>query len=159
MFFVKFFVMMENSDIHLADDSEKEMAARLFAGSDPWISLGIGIEQCRRNCFDNEFKLYLAYSHDKPAGAILIDPRGVAGSPYIKSIAVFPEFRGKGTGTCLISFTEDLFRGNAKYIFICVSSFNKRAKELYMRLGFQLVGELRDYIINGASEMLLWKKL
>jgi len=150
---------MESTDIHIANDAEKEMAACLFAGSDPWISLGIGIEQCRKNCFDNEFQLYLAYSSDKPAGAILIDPRGVAGSPYIKSIAVFPEFRGKGTGTGLISFTEDLFRGRAKHIFICVSSFNKRAEKLYLSLGFRLVGELRDYIINGASEMLLWKRL
>jgi len=150
---------MENSDIHLANDTEKEIAAHLFAGSEPWISLGIGIEQCRLNCYDHEFQLYVSYSDNRPAGAVLIDPRGVAGSPYIKSIAVFPEFRGKGMGTSLIKFAEDMFRGKARHIFICVSSFNKRAEKLYMNLGFQLVGELRDYIINGASEMLLWKKL
>ena len=150
---------MENNYIHPANDSEKEMAAHLFAGSEPWISLGINIEQCRKNCYDPEFQLYLAYSSSEPAGAILIDPRGVAGSPYIKSIAVFPAFRGKGKGTSLILFAEDLFMGKAKYIFICVSSFNTRAEKLYRNLGFQQAGELRDYLIDGASELLLWKKL
>jgi [ribosomal protein S18]-alanine N-acetyltransferase len=150
---------MEEIDIHSANEQEKDLAALLLAASEPWITLRITEDQCRKNCHDPEFLLYMAYKNDKPAGIIILDPRGVAGSPYIKSIAVYPEFRGQGIGTMLLSFAEDLFRDNARHIFICVSSFNRRARNLYERSGFQAVGEFKDYIIEEASEILMHKKL
>ena len=150
---------MKDIDIHLAADHEKDLAAHLLATSEPWITLSITEEQCRKNCHDPEFQLYIACKGEKPAGVILLDPRGVAGSPYIKAIAVFPEFRGQGTGTKLISFTEDLFRTRSRHLFICVSSFNHRARKLYEKFGFREVGELKNYIIEGASEILMHKVL
>jgi ribosomal protein S18 acetylase RimI-like enzyme len=83
----------------------------------------------------------------------------VAGSPYIKSVAVYPEFRGKRIGASLLSFAEELFRGRSKYIFLCVSSFNRRAQKFYDMNGYKVVGELKDYIIDGASEILIHKRL
>ncbi|OFY62917.1 MAG: hypothetical protein A2Y71_04895 [Bacteroidetes bacterium RBG_13_42_15] len=150
---------MGNIEIHAASDREKEMAANLLSDSEPWITLRIGLDQCRKNCYDPEYQLYIAYSENKPSGIILIDLRGVAGSPYIKSIAVWPDYRGSGIGSALLSFAEDLFRGKARFIFICVSSFNHRARKLYEKYGFQAVGEFRDYIIEGASEILMQKRI
>ena len=150
---------MEMIDIHSATDQEKDMAACLLETSDPWITLGITSDQCRKNCYDPEFMLYMAYSNNKPAGIILLDPRGIAGSPYIKSIAVYPEFRSQGIGTKLLTFAEDLFRNNSKHIFICVSSFNHRARKLYEKCGYQAAGEFKNYIIEGASEILMHKRL
>lgn len=150
---------MKEIDIHLADDQEKDLAARLLASSEPWITLQISEDQCKKNCCDPEYLLYIAYENERPAGIILLDPKGVAGSPYIKSIAAFPEFRGQGIGTKLISFAEDFFRGDSNHLFICVSSFNNRARNLYEKSGFQPVGELKDYLINGASEILMHKRL
>jgi ribosomal protein S18 acetylase RimI-like enzyme len=150
---------MKKIDIHSANEQEKDLAAILLTASEPWITLRITEDQCRKNCHDPEFLLYMAYKNDKPAGIIILDPRGVAGSPYIKSIAVYPEFRGQGIGTMLLSFAEDLFRDNARHIFICVSSFNRRARDLYEKFGFQAVGEFKDYIIEAASEILMHKKL
>jgi [ribosomal protein S18]-alanine N-acetyltransferase len=40
---------------------------------------------------------------------------------------------------------------------MCVSSFNHDAQRLYQRLGYQIVGELSDYIVRGHSEILLRK--
>jgi RimJ/RimL family protein N-acetyltransferase len=40
-----------------------------------------------------------------------------------------------------------------------VSSFNERARALYTRLGYETVGELRDYIVRGHSEWLLRKSI
>jgi ribosomal-protein-alanine N-acetyltransferase len=135
------------------------MAADLLANSEPWITLRITTDQCLKNCHNPDFLLFMAYTDDKPSGIIIIDPKGVAGSPYIKSVAVYPEFRGKGIGARLLSFAEELFRGKSKYIFLCVSSFNKRAQKFYERNGFQVVGELKDYIIEGESEILIHKRL
>ena len=44
-------------------------------------------------------------------------------------------------------------------MFLCVSSFNTRARALYERLGYQVVGELRDYVVRGHSEWLLRKSV
>jgi ribosomal protein S18 acetylase RimI-like enzyme len=148
---------MKEINIHLTADQEKDLAAHLLASSEPWITLGISEEQCKKNCHDPEFHLFIAYLNETPAGIILLDPRGVAGSPYIKSIATFPEFRGQGIGTSLLSFAENFFSSNSKHLFICVSSFNKRARKLYERFGFETVGELKDYIIKGSSEILMHK--
>ena len=150
---------MKEIVIHSASDQEKDLAAHLLASSEPWITLQISEEQCKRNCHDPEYQLFIAYKNEKPAGIILLDPKGVAGSPYIKSIAAFPEFRGQGIGTKLLSFAEDLFRSESKHLFICVSSFNYRARNLYEKSGFHAVGELKDYIIKGASEILMHKGL
>lgn len=150
---------MKEIDIRLADDQEKDLAAKLLASSEPWITLRITEEQCKKTCHDPEYQMYIACKNDKPAGIILLDPKGVAGSPYIKSIAVFPEFRGQGIGTKLLSFAEDIFRNKSRHIFICVSSFNLRARRLYEKQGFRFIGELKDYIIDGASEILMHKGL
>jgi len=42
-------------------------------------------------------------------------------------------------------------------VFMCVSSFNANAFRLYQRLGYEVVGELRDYLVRGHSEILLRK--
>jgi len=149
----------EKIEIHSANELEKNLAANLLASSEPWITLGITTEKCIKNCNDPEFRLFIAYFNEKPAGVILLDPRGVAGSPYVKSIAVFPEFRGQGIGKKLLSYGEKLFRKDARYIFICVSSFNHRARKLYEKCGYEAVGEFKDYIIGGASEILMHKRL
>lgn len=135
------------------------MAAHLLTNSEPWITLRINQDQCRENCHNPEFLLFMAYTGSKPSGIILIDPNGVAGSPYIKSVAVYPEFRGQGIGSMLLSYAEEMFRGKSKYIFLCVSSFNKKAQSFYDRHGYKVVGELKDYIIEGASEILIHKRL
>jgi ribosomal protein S18 acetylase RimI-like enzyme len=151
--------MMEKTEIHPANEAERNMAAHLLANSEPWITLRITADQCLKNCHNPDFQVYIAYTGDKPSGIILIDPKGVAGSPYIKSVAVYPEFRGKRIGASLLSFAEELFRGRSKYIFLCVSSFNRRAQKFYDRNGYKVVGELKDYIIDGASEILIHKRL
>jgi ribosomal-protein-alanine N-acetyltransferase len=150
---------MDTTIIRPANDRERNMAADLLANSEPWITLRIGPDQCMKNCHDPEYELYISYTGNKPSGIILIDPKGVAGSPYIKSVAVWPDYRGSGIGTWLLSHAEDLFRGKARFIFICVSSFNHRARKLYEKCGYLVAGEFKDYIIDGASEILLHKRL
>ncbi len=145
--------------IKLATMEEREWCASLMAGSDPWRTLGRTIELCRPVCHDPEYQLYVAHLEDKPCGFILLHHRGVASSPYVASIATDESFRGKGIGSRLLTFAEDLFRPNARHIFLCVSSFNDRARKLYERVGYEVVGELKDYVIDGASEILMHKWL
>jgi [ribosomal protein S18]-alanine N-acetyltransferase len=148
---------MKEIDIHAASGPEKDMAAQLLADSEPWITLRITPEKCKKNCHDPEFLLYIAYCGNNPSGIILLDPRGVAGSPYLKSLAIYPEFRGQGVGAALLSYAEDLFRSQARHMFLCVSSFNIRAQKFYKNCGYEVIGEFKDYIIEGESEILMHK--
>jgi ribosomal protein S18 acetylase RimI-like enzyme len=100
----------------------------------------------------------VAREADQAVGFILIHPYGCAGSAYIASVAVAEGARGKGIGAQLLSFAERQAAGR-RFIFLCVSSFNHRAQELYYRLGYERVGEIPNYIIEGHSELLLCKRL
>lgn len=150
---------MEHLEISTASTEEKNWAAGLLSASEPWISLGISPENIRESCHNPEHEVYFAHLQGKACGVIIIHPKGVAGSPYIKSIAVDNEFRNMGVGAALIHHTEELFRKKARYLFLCVSSFNTRGRAFYEKLGFTVVGELKDYIIDGASEILMSKRL
>ena len=150
---------MEQLSILPATGEEHNWAATLLSGSEPWVSLGITEEKSRATCNDPEYLVYIAHFRQTSCGVIIIDPKGVAGSPYIKSIAITDTFRDQGIGTGLIHFAEELFRLKSRYIFLCVSSFNTKAQNFYERLGYSIVGEFKDYIIDGAAEILMSKRL
>ena len=140
-------------------EADREWCARLMAASEPWITLGRGLEACRAVCGLPGYELFVAHDEGRPQGFVLLHPRGAMGSPYVASVAVAPESRGKGLGARLLGFVEDRYRGRARHIFLLVSSFNPRARKLYERLGYTAVAELKDYVIEGASEILMHKWL
>jgi ribosomal-protein-alanine N-acetyltransferase len=145
-------------EIGAATDPEREWAARLMASSEPWTILGRTLEQCRAILTGDDL-VFVARDAGRPLGFVILDPRGLASSPYVRSIAVAAEARGRGVGTHLMRFAEEHFRPRARHIFLCVSSFNARARALYERLGYDVIGELPDYWFDGASEFLLHKRL
>lgn len=150
---------MEPLSISPATASDREWAARLMAGTEPWITLGRGLEQCRARCNDHDFLLFIGRLGSEASGFILLQNRGVAGSPYVATLAVAERFRSRGIGTRLLEFAEDMYRPQSRYLFLCVSSFNQRARALYERLGYVALAELEDYVIPGASEILMNKRL
>ena len=152
-------INMEHLSISSATPDERIWAANLLSGTDPWLTLGIKPEKISESCNDPQYLIYIAHYKETACGVIIIHPHGVAGSPYIKSIAIMDEFRSRGVGANLIKFAEELFRPTSRYLFLCVSSFNARARAFYDKLGYTIVGELKDYIIDGAAEILLSKRL
>lgn len=145
--------------INPANVEERSLIATLMANSTPWTELNISLETCKKNCHDQEFELFVAVVNGHLAGGILIDMRGVAGSPYLKSIVVDPSFRDQNVGTQLLQFGINLCKKKSKHFFLCVSSFNHRALAWYIRMGFVKIGELKDYLVEGHSEILLYKKI
>jgi ribosomal protein S18 acetylase RimI-like enzyme len=150
---------MEPFIILPATKDERNWAATLLSGNEPWVTLGITAEKSRETLNDPEYLVYVAHQQQTACGVIIIDPLGVAGSPYIKSIAVAEAFRSKGVGAALLEFTEASFRAKSRYLFLCVSSFNTRARSFYERLGYTFIGEFKDYVIDGVSEILMSKRL
>ena len=148
----------DGAEIAEATIEERLWCARLMASSEPWITLGRGYEACRAASGDPACLVLVARRGGEPCGFLRLHPRGVAGSPYVASVAVTEKARGFGIGTALLDAAEARFP-SARYIFLCVSSFNVRARALYERHGYRLVGELPDYVVDGFSELLMGKRL
>ena len=145
--------------ISAATREEARWAAALMSASEPWKTLGRDTAACLRVFDDRTVLPFIARLDRQPCGFMVLRRRGVADSPYIKSLAVAEEFRGQGIGRRLIAFAENLYRQEARSLFVCVSSFNPRARALYERLGYRAVGEFPAYLVAGHSEILLEKRL
>jgi [ribosomal protein S18]-alanine N-acetyltransferase len=145
----------------LSTDAEAWACAELMASSDPWRRLGRTLEQSYRIVRDPAREVYVALEPSasgdpRVAGFIVVIMQG-AFVGYIQSVAVRPEWRGRGLGTALIEAAERRILREAPNVFICVSSFNAAARRLYERLGYTVVGELADYIVRGHAEILMRK--
>ncbi len=141
-----------------ATQDENDWCARVMASTEPWITLGRNLEGCRAALVRPGTELFVARRENLPPGFILLAPYGLAGSPYIASIAVSEEARGQGVGSQLLRFAEDRFADRG-HIFLLVSSFNQGAQQLYRGQGYEFVGELRDYVVPGHSELILHKRI
>jgi ribosomal protein S18 acetylase RimI-like enzyme len=102
--------------------------------------------------------LFLARQGESKQGIILLQPSGLAGSPYVGAIAVAAEARGKSVGGQLLAFAEKQYPA-ARNIFLCVSEFNSGAIALYKRVGYEQVGVLKDYVVEGHDELIMRKRL
>jgi len=140
----------------LSTRAEGEACARMMAGTEPWITLRRDYDACLRVMLDETRERYVGYRGGRLAGLLVLNLKG-AFVGYIQTVCAFPEFRGKGVGTALVAFAEQRIFRDHKNAFICVSDFNPRARVLYERLGYRLVGELHDYLVAGRSELLLRK--
>jgi len=56
-----------------------------------------------------------------------------------------------------MGFAEERILRQSPNVFLCVSSFNHRAKTFYKLLGYQRVGELPDFLVQGQVEILMRK--
>ena len=132
--------------------------AQMMSQSEPWLTLGRDYDASYQTICDPIKEVYLATIEGTIAGFIIINMTG-AFAGYIQSVCVDAEWRGQGIGTQLIKYAEERIFQHVPNVFICVSSFNKCALKLYEQLGYSVIGELQDYIVAGASEILLRKTI
>ena len=154
-------MVANNSPIEIRSLESQEEAldcARLMSSSQPWITLERDEEQSLSIITSPDREVYLARIEDEVAGFVIIVMSGALVG-YIQSIAVVPDRRGQGLGTALMEFAEKRIFSRSPNSFINASSFNPGARRLYERLGYKAVGEFRDYIVPGHSEILLRKTL
>ena len=76
---------------------------------------------------------------------------------YLDSIAVRDDQRGRGVGSKLLAALPDFARANgAKRIGLNVDEGNPQAKKLYLRHGFEVVGEI---VLSGHQYEHLQKEI
>jgi len=138
------------------DPADFATCAAIMSQTDPWITLCMDTEDCLKAFQGLYREVFVLRKGDEIAGFFIIQPQG-SFKGYIQTIAVAESYRGKGYGTRILKFCEDRILKYSPNIFICVSSFNQGALNLYTRFGFEKVGELKDFIKIGYTEILLRK--
>jgi ribosomal protein S18 acetylase RimI-like enzyme len=129
-----------------------------MAATDPWLRLGRGFEPLYEGLTDGSREVHVAVDGEALLGVIALNLRGPFVG-YIQAICVTEAARGRGVGTELVAFAEERIFREWPNVFLCVSSFNERARALYERLGYEQVGLLRDYLVRGYDEILMRKSL
>jgi len=138
-----------------------EEICRIMLSTDPFKRLNYTQDICVDVVLTGleEKRIKVAEVDEKVVGFIIY--RIFEGFPlggYIRAIAVKKEFRKLGIGSKLMEITEkDIFKYR-KNVFLLVSSFNKNARKFYEKRGYEYVGEIKDAIIPGESEIILRKR-
>lgn len=142
----------------LRDADDARACAAMMAASDPWVTIGRTYDECLAAVSDPARERYVAREDGAVRGFVVVNMRG-AFIGYIQLLCVAADARGSGLGTRLLQFAEERILRETPNVFLCVSSFNPRARALYQRLGYETIGELKDYVIAGASEILMRKTI
>ncbi len=138
-------------------EAEAEAAARLMSNTEPWIRLGSKFENTIKSVKNPEAEVYVAVVDGTVAGVILLGLRLPLIKGYIAGLAVHKDYRNRGVGAKLLGFAEERIFKISPNVFLTVSSFNDGAQRFYKRLGYEQVGLLKEYGIEGADELLMRK--
>ena len=130
--------------------------ARMMSTSEPWITLRRDFDRCLSAVSNPGRELYVAHAEADVVGFILLNMHGPFPG-YIQTVCVADSARGRGVGSQLVGYAEVHIGRVSPNVFLCVSSFNAGAKRLYERLGYQFVGTLTDYLVEGHDELLYRK--
>ncbi|MCX6655322.1 MAG: GNAT family N-acetyltransferase [Candidatus Bathyarchaeota archaeon] len=142
----------------LQTSEDAEICARMMSSSEPYMTLRRGYEASLKLISDPMREVYVARSGSELVGFIIVVMKGAL-IGYIQSICVVAEWRGKGVGSELMDFAEKRVLFEVPNVFLMVSSFNNGARRLYKRRGYKVVGELKDFIVSGYSEIILRKTI
>jgi ribosomal-protein-alanine N-acetyltransferase len=135
---------LKESEIPLIADIER------VCFSTPWSEKSIEDSFCL-DC--NHF--FVCDSEGRIAGYIGLSIAADEG--YILNVAVLPEYRRKGIGEALVRYVITGF-GDLAFVTLEVRPSNTAAVALYQKLGFERVGERKNYYRNPDENALLLTK-
>jgi ribosomal protein S18 acetylase RimI-like enzyme len=145
--------------IRFLDSAEDaKVCARMMAESEPWISLERGYRESLEILTEPFREVYIARLCEEIVGFIAVEMIGTF-KGYIKSVCVAPEFRCQRIGSTLMNHAEERVFSETPNVFLLVSDFNTGARKLYKRLGYDEIGEFKDFITRGHSEVLMRKSI
>ncbi len=93
------------------------------------------------------------------AGIVFIQDPFLLG-PYLQRIALLPAHQGRAIGQSVLAWMEERARTvRARQLWLCVSSFNGRARAFYARFGFEEAAVLDKLVCDEFNEILMRKRL
>jgi len=144
------------SIVRLDNDDDAWLCADMMSSSEPWVTLRRDRDSAYGAITSPSRETYVAVVGAEVVGFLILCMEG-AFVGYIQSICIAVAHRNRGIGSRMLSFAEERILATMPNVFLCVSSFNENARRLYERLGYEVIGEIRDYVVEGHSEILLRK--
>lgn len=127
-----------------------EMERQCF--SDPWSEKSVASE------LDNPLSLWLIAEVDGVVAGY-VGSQTVLDSADMMNLAVSQSFRRQGIGERLVNcLTEALKEKGVKTLLLEVRVSNDPAKELYQKLGFEIVGKRPRYYEKPREDALILRK-
>ena len=127
-----------------------EMERQCF--SDPWSEKSVASE------LDNPLSLWLIAEADGVVAGY-VGSQTVLDSSDMMNLAVSQDFRRQGIGEQLVnSLTEALAEKGVKTLLLEVRISNEPAKQLYQKLGFEIVGKRPRYYEKPREDALILRK-
>jgi [ribosomal protein S18]-alanine N-acetyltransferase len=142
----------------LETKSEAEKCAKITSESEPWKFLEITYEDSLKTLLNPSYETYILYDEDNIYGFVTIEMEGVLAG-YIKRLAVRNDLQNRSYGRMLMNFAERRIFAEKPNVFLCVSSFNKKALAFYKKLGYKKTGVLKNFLVKGHSEHLMRKSI
>ncbi len=133
----------------------------IVAASEPWKTLRETVDFVQAitrkqayACIRREGRMSVV------AGFILFTAEPVfARGGYLRAIGVAASLRHQGIGKKLLAFAEKTTSRKAAYLYLCVSSFNRKGQAFYKNCGYTRVGTLPGLTAPDTSEHIYWKQL
>lgn len=149
---------MKELSIRPMQSEDRAAVVQLLGDSDPWRTLGYGATDWNRIfCPTPQGRdSYVADIDGRVAGIAIVRQQFLAGD-YLELLGVAEWARHRGIGHRILDYIERLVFERTKNLFACVSDFNQQARAFYKKQGFQEIGPMPDFLIPGASEILLRK--
>ena len=134
---------MDSSHVKALSESEKECF------STPWSENALSDE------LSNNFaRFFVAECDGKASG--YIGAHNILGEVYITNVAVSKAFRRNGIAEKLIKTLVDFCENEGmEFVTLEVRRSNEAAKKLYSKMGFEEVGERKDFYENPREDAIL----
>jgi ribosomal protein S18 acetylase RimI-like enzyme len=153
---------MTDAQVHIrraVGEADASSCASIMAATDPWKRLGRSYDDTFRIVTDAGVEAFIAVTADEEVTGVVVIRMMPVFKGYIAALTVHENWRNNGIGTMLLEFAEQRIFRESPNVFLCCSTFNHDAMRLYLRLGYQRIGEIKDFIIPGAGEVLLRKTI
>ena len=103
---------------------------------------------------ENSVKKFTAVSGGKFAGFGASEWDREQNAVCLMTLAVRPEFRGRGIGSALLKAMEEAF-GKSSDVYLYVDIENETAVRLYRRAGYKQTGIIPSYYMNGHDAIIM----
>jgi len=75
---------------------------------------------------------------------------------HILNLAVHQEFRGRGIASFMIKEVLDMMRDiNCRSVFLEVRVSNEKARKMYEKFGFSLLGTRKNYYVSPVEDAVM----
>ncbi|MGO8954828.1 MAG: GNAT family N-acetyltransferase [Rhodomicrobium sp.] len=132
-----------------------------LAAMPPWSVSGWPADRLTR-AFQRELPSvhrFEVLSGGELAGIVTIQAPFLHG-PYLQLLAILPGFQGRNLGLQVLQWMERQARAEeARQLWLCVSTFNARARAFYERFGFEEVAVLEQLASDASDELFMRKRL